>query len=72
MEDSKHPAPLALSMFGAVRVEKQTLHYMDEVSQLIHHTHQQVKPLSYYVNINIEEEAALQSQPPTPNTPAIG
>ncbi|XP_047130115.1 mediator of RNA polymerase II transcription subunit 12-like protein isoform X2 [Hydra vulgaris] len=72
LEDSKQPAPLAFSMFGAVRVEKQTLHYMDEVSQLIHHTHQQTKPLSYYVNINIEEENDIQSQPSTPCTPTVG
>lgn len=72
LEDTKSPIPLALSMFGAVRIEKRPLRYVEESMRLISHTHQHRKPMSYFLNANPEEEedekeeAVLKSQPSTP------
>jgi len=54
-------------MFGAVRIDKRPLRYIEESIRLIHHTHQKRKPLSYYLSDALPEE---DENPATPSTPS--
>ena len=62
-------------MFGAIRIEKRPLKYMEQARKLIHHTHQKRKPMSYYLKASPEEEdekeAEERSLASTPATPGM-
>ncbi|KAK2719591.1 mediator of RNA polymerase II transcription subunit 12-like protein isoform X2 [Artemia franciscana] len=49
LEGHKTPAPLSLSWFGAVKVERRPLRYEEMHRLLKHHTHDQRKSCSHYL-----------------------
>ena len=63
-------------MFGAVKIDRKPLQYIEEASRMIHHTHQRRKTTSYYVTNDPEEEiqkeSGIKSEPETPKTPFSG
>ena len=67
LEESKNSGPLNLAMFGAVKIEKKPVRYIEESLRLIHHSHQKRKPLSYYLSDALPEE---DDDPATPSTPS--
>ena len=76
LEDSKAAPPLSLAMFGAVKIDRKPLQYIEEASRMIHHTHQHRKPTSYYVTNDpgeeMQKESGIKSDPETPKTPFSG
>lgn len=70
IEGTKNTASLSLSLFGAVKVEKRPLKYIEEAFRLIHHLHQKKKSLNYFLIASPEEEdekeASTRSQSATP------
>ena len=50
LEGHKNPAPLSLSYFGAVRVERKPPKYEEEYRLLLNHTHSLRKSPSHYLD----------------------
>lgn len=50
IEGNKNPAPMLLSWFGAVRIERKPLPYQTELPRAQYHNFVKRKPLSYYLN----------------------
>ena len=80
LEDHKSSAPLSWAWFGAIRMERRPSRYLQQAKRLLHHTHQKIRPMAYYMDYAIEDDdyedsdneskdADHQSQPTTPNTP---